>query len=487
MKKVFLLVFIVVSGCVKFCCALTYYVSPSGNNNNNGLSVASAFLTLQHASNTVAPGDSVIVFPGIYSGFYHTTSGTALLPIVFYAQAGAVINAPNSTTNDGINLEGASYIVIEGFKVYGVPRTGIRSVTNDHIIIRNNIADSCGVWGILTGFSEHITIEYNECSRAVQQHGIYFGNSADNPVIRYNVCWGNNDCGIHMNGDASLGGDGIISNALVENNILYDNGYGGGSAINCDGVQNSRIQNNLAFNNHASGISLFRIDGGGGSSGNVVVNNTILQPSDGRWALNISDGSTDNIVFNNILYSYHVFRGSISIDVASMAGFKSDHNIQTNRMSDDGGNTVITLSQWKQSTQLDSNSVIAAPASLFINPVAHDYHLLSNSLAKDIGVTGYYSVSAPASDLEGITRPQGPAPDAGAYEYVVNTGMNEPVQSTINWNLISDNDRIYLFDLSGKMLFKGYKKQLDIHSFSNSLYIIRMADQPKSLKLVLVQ
>src|SRR6185503_4207632 len=191
--------------------SVTYYVSNSGNNNNNGLSILTAFLTIQHASDIVSAGDSVVVLPGIYTGFYHTTSGTASQRIIFSAQAEAVITQPNATTDDGINLEGASYITIEGFKVYGMPRTGIRTVTNDHVIIRNNICDSCQVWGILTGFSDYILIESNICTRAIEQHGIYFGNSADYPVIRNNLCWGNHDCGIHMNGDASLGGDGIIS------------------------------------------------------------------------------------------------------------------------------------------------------------------------------------------------------------------------------------------------------------------------------------
>src|SRR5688572_10857822 len=107
------------------CFAATYYVSPSGNNSSDGLSVATPWLTLQHASNTVVAGDSVIVLPGTYSGFYQTTSGTAGQPIVFSAQPGVLINLPNATTNDGINLEGASYIVIDGFHLYGLPRTGI--------------------------------------------------------------------------------------------------------------------------------------------------------------------------------------------------------------------------------------------------------------------------------------------------------------------------------------------------------------------------
>jgi hypothetical protein len=44
----------------------------------------------------------------------------------------------------------------------------------------------------------------------------------------------------------------------------------------------------------ASGISLYRTDGAAGAKNNVVVNNTILVSSVGRWALNISDGSTGN-------------------------------------------------------------------------------------------------------------------------------------------------------------------------------------------------
>ena len=83
-----------------------------------------------------------------------------------------------------------------------------------------------------------------------------------------------------MNGDINSGGDGIITGAVVEQNIIHDNGLGGGSAINADGVQDSLIENNVLYNNHGSGIALYRIDGGGGSSGNTVINNT-SRPSPG--------------------------------------------------------------------------------------------------------------------------------------------------------------------------------------------------------------
>jgi len=80
--------------------------------------------------------------------------------------------------------------------------------------------------------------------------------------------------------------------------VIYGNGVGGGSGINMDGVTDSLVQNNLLYDNHASGVSLYRIDGATGSKRNVVVNNTIVNASDARWCVNINNGSTDNTVLD---------------------------------------------------------------------------------------------------------------------------------------------------------------------------------------------
>jgi parallel beta-helix repeat protein len=390
----------------------TYYVSNLGNDNGAGSSAA-PWLTLQKAADTVVAGDNVIVRAGTYVGFDIRRDGTAGSRITFSAEPSVLINQRNVRTPDGINLEGADYVTIEGFTVVGMPRTGIRTVTNTGVILRNNRCDQNNTWGILTGFSSNIVIEANECSRSAVEHGIYVSNSADNPTVRGNVLWGNNANGLHMNGDIeSGGGDGIISGALVENNIIYDNGRAGGSGINCDGVQSSLIRNNLIYNTHASGISLYRIDGGGGSTGNVVVNNTVLVAADGRWALNISGGSTSNTVRNNIFYSAHSFRGSLSISADSLASFTSDHNVVMDRFSTDGGDSRITLAQWRSATGQDQNSIIAAPASLFVDIAASNYRLKAGSAAIDAGTSQF----APPRDLAGILRPQGAAVDIGAYE-----------------------------------------------------------------------
>ncbi len=390
----------------------TYFVSNQGNDNQNGAS-ATPWLTLQKAADTVVAGDTVIVRAGTYTGFDLRRDGTAASRITFSAEANVLINQRNVRTPDGINLEGADYVTIEGFAVVGTPRAGIRSVTNTGVVIRNNRCDLNNTWGILTGFSENITIENNECSRSAVEHGIYVSNSADNPTVRGNVLWGNNANGLHMNGDIfSGGGDGIISGALVENNTIYDNGRAGGSGINCDGVQSSLIRNNLIYNTHASGISLYRIDGGGASSGNVVVNNTVLVAADGRWALNIANASVNNVLLNNIFLTEHSFRGSITVSADSLSGLTSDYNVVMDRFSTDGGNTRITLAQWRSATGQDTHSIIATPADLFIDPAISNYQLKAGSPAIDIGTLQ----SAPNRDLAGTARPSGSGIDIGAYE-----------------------------------------------------------------------
>jgi|GEM_PF-1158497 len=389
----------------------TYYVSPTGDDGNSG-GESDPWQTLQKAADSVISGDTVIVRAGNYQGFDLWTDGTEFEPISFRADPGVIIDQPNNRTPDGINLEGADYVVIEGFTVVGMPRTGIRSVLNQGVVIRNNNLDQNGNWGILTGFSYDVLIENNIATRSVQEHGIYVSNSGDRPIIRGNIAWGNRSCGIHMNGDATLGGDGIISGAIVENNILYDNGTGGGSAINADGVQDSVFRNNLIYNTHASGISLYRIDGGGPSSSNLVVNNTILVSSSGRWALNIQHGSTGNRAVNNILLSLHASRGSINVSSDSLTGFVSNHNVVMNRFTLNDGSSVISLAAWQAATGQDVNSLIAAPAQVFVDFAQGDFHLAVGSPAIDAGTSAF----APAFDLEGNPRPAGAAFDIGAYE-----------------------------------------------------------------------
>src|SRR5262245_54419979 len=391
--------------------AADLWVKNGGNDAANGLSPATAWATLGHAADVVNPGDTVHVLDGSYQGFYFDRSGAAGNPITFKAEGAAVrITADNGTTPDGINVENAAYVVIDGFVVDNRTRAGIRTALSQFVTVRNCHTGNNGRWGIFSGFADDFTIEDNETHHSIAEHGIYVSNSGDRPIIRRNHVHDNHANGIHMNGDLSQGGDGTISNALVERNVIHGNGAGGGSGINMDGITNSVVQNNLLYDNHASGVSLYRIDGATGSTGNRVVNNTIVNAADGRWCVNINGGSSGNTVANNVVYNFHSFRGAITIDSASRPGFTSDRNVVLSRFSIDGGDTVIDLAAW-QALGYDLHSVVSTPAALFVVP-GTDFHLLTSAPAVDLGTVA----GAPPVDLEGNPRPVGGGVDAGAYE-----------------------------------------------------------------------
>lgn len=475
--------------------ATNYFVSAGGNNNNSGLSSAQAWATLQYAANKVVAGDSVFVSDGTYVGCYIEATGASAKPIVFKANGNnVVVNQPNNKTQDGINVENCKWIVIDGFRVINQPRAGIRVVESDNCVVRNNYCDANERWGIFTGFAENILIEYNECSNSRVEHGIYFSNSADNPVIRYNKSHHNSKCGIHMNGDIDMGGDGIISNARVEGNIIYENGATGGSGINCDGVVNSVIINNLLYENHASGISLFQIDGGGASTGNKIANNTIINASNARWCLNITDGSTGNVVFNNILINQHPSRGSISVSSNSLTGLACNNNILINRMSKDGDNTTISLAAW-QISGYDGNSLLANNLSdIFLAPASGDYHLKANAQAIDKGsniVSAYVT-----NDIENSSRPQGTAYDIGCYEYGVSNSVQEknsknsfmlfpnPATTTVVISAGRDTT-LEIYNMVGDLL-KSYSclkgsNVIDVSDFSSGIYLVRSGNSCKRL------
>jgi hypothetical protein len=180
-------------------------------------------------------------------------------------------------------------------------------------------------------------------------------NATEAPVIVGMEIRGNRGAGLYINGDLSQGGNGLITGARIERNVIYGNGEKGGSAINCDGIQESLIRDNLLYGNHTSGISLYRIDAAEGARNNVVVNNTIRMAPDGGWAINIKNRSTGNTVSNNVLL-HDGTRGAINIVLDSLSGFASDHNAVTNRFSKDDGESSVTLAQWRNATNQDGNS-----------------------------------------------------------------------------------------------------------------------------------
>jgi fibronectin type 3 domain-containing protein len=410
-----------------------YFVAPTGNDGNTGSS-ASPWLTLQKAANSVNPGDVVTVQAGNYTGFNITKSGTASAPITFQANPGAVINHPASWggLNFGINASGPSYNVIQGFTITAQPSDplwddGIRmggifpggAIPNwaTGNIIRNNtvqlrvvpVGDQTSNHDqlpIFTSWQTGLIIQNNTASGGWDS-GIYVSNSSSNYTIQGNTIFNVGGNGIHNNGDASQGGPGVNTNALIQNNIIHDVGFGiGGQAISCDGLQNSRIQNNLIYNTWSKGISLYVVNASAGSTNNLVVNNTVLTGDSGSTgvAMRIDGGSTGNQIYNNIFYNtvaggwpYEVDGGAETID----------YNVVM-----DPAEAGANLQAW-HSWGYDLHGILATPSALFVNPTGGNFQLKAGSPAIDVGT----ATGAPSADLLGNPRPSGNGYDLGAYEY----------------------------------------------------------------------
>jgi hypothetical protein len=395
--------------------ASTYYVSGSGSNANPGSSAA-PFATIQKAADVAQPGDTIVVRAGMYAGARFSRSGTPAAPIVLRGEAGAVVNAPGPLNSNGDNIwvRNASWVTIEGLEVRAAGRAGIavQAEPDDEshgVVLRDNVCHHNTRWGIFTAYAEGLLIVGNETSYSAVEHGIYISNSADNPVVRRNVVHHNHASGIQLNADPLLPGDKIISNALVEENVIYENGVGGGAAINLASVTDSRIVNNLLYDNRSSGIAGWD-DGVGpqwGSHDNEFVHNTIVQASNGRWAVSLQNGSSDNTLRNNILLHLGT-RGSVDIDSGSMEGLASDYNVIMDRFAVD--EEFITAADWRAYGH-DDNSVFGTTATLFESAASDDYRLRAGSPAVDAGTAAGAQV-----DLNGVWRPQGEGYDIGAYE-----------------------------------------------------------------------
>ena len=402
-----------------------YYVSPNGSDTASG-DASAPLLTIQRAANLVSAGDTVNVRAGNYTGFVlgydFVTSGTASAPIVFQADPDAapgsvVIVARNNKTAVGIDIEpGCNYVTVAGFVIdgaqigSGVVKYGIKATGNYDAVLNNTVKNLGNVVaGIHINGADGVRVEGNTVygttalGNPLKGHGIYIANG-DGYVVRGNTIHDNEFIGLHVNGDPN-----VVSNALIENNVIYNNGKAG---INCDGLTDSVVRNNLIYGYTSYGISMYQIDAGSPSSNNLIVNNTIAAPASGAdAAIRIKNGGTGNTVRNNVLLGGSGVFLSTSAD--SLSGLVSDYNVVGSLYRNDDTGSTTSLSAWRTSSGQDAHSIVATATQLFANAAGGDFHLKSGSLGIDAGT----ATGAPVTDFEGTSRPSGAGYDIGFDEY----------------------------------------------------------------------
>jgi hypothetical protein len=302
----------------------TYYISPNGNDSNNGLTPDKSWLSPNHALNC---GDTILALPGNYSAgnFGSGKWGTVACPSnnnVAWLKCSVFDGCKIVTNgNDGMRIS-SSYWGVQGWEITNTngscfsatPPTFSPAI--HHIIFANNIANGCKS----NGFSSYPF--YSGKNQGSVDYIEIIGN------LVYNAAGGNNLCfsGISIyepqNTDTNLGTHIYIAQNFAWNNVggptCPGNSDGNGIILDdFNGDQSGMInpysgqtvvENNIVIGNGSAGIAPFHNT----KSPVFVLNNT----SYGNYTDPYHQGSyKGEILYNwssNITSKYNITQSTIA-------------------------------------------------------------------------------------------------------------------------------------------------------------------------------
>ena len=345
----------------------TYYVSGTGNDNNNGLNEGAAFRTLGTAVYRMKTGDTLYVMNGTYDKgftlFNFNGSANNWTTIKAYPGATPIIK----TTGSGINIFSSSYVRVEGLDLEGNrenitleyalqqkdnlnnPLTnssgievkswtdgqGVGGTNSHHIVISGNTVRDFPGGGIGAMDSDYITFEKNIVSGnawyspyGAQGLGLNRTFNIDNNttdykmIIKDNIVYDNQSLvpwsvagkiteghGIMLDTtNQSKDGTPYLGKTLIANNVVYNNGNSG---IDAYEAKNVDIVNNTVYQNSRVVANTGEIKVN--YSENVRVENNIMYASDNQ-AANVLNYSTNVNFDHNLVYNSNVFQSSDSLN-----------------------------------------------------------------------------------------------------------------------------------------------------------------------------
>jgi hypothetical protein len=407
----------------------TYYVSPYGNDANNGLSTATSWRTISHAvdasSNSgVAPGDTVLVLPGTYvEQVWFSRSGSAQEYIKLKSSTSrAALIRPPANAYSTVSVM-ASHVAILGFDVQGGAghaidgsiSSGGRALRNHHIVIANNYVHDSGGGGIEMAWGDYYTIEWNlaekNCARnPYHTSGIslYQLNASDtatgvHSVVRYNISRHNSETSAITSQHTD--GNGIIIDDA--NNTQASTGRSGAY------VHETLVEGNLVYGNGGKGLQV--------TWSNYVVarDNTFYKnnrdnANPGTWRGELSYNFSSHGTFaNNIMvadtsvnrYNTAIGDQTVSAQWPTSGGQWID-NLTFNGTAGATSIAIDSTTSKIVGTVSGKDPKFVAPS---LDPAVANFHLQSGSPAAGVG----YALSASQVDLLGRLR--GTPASLGAY------------------------------------------------------------------------
>ena len=416
-----------------------YYVSPDGNDANDGKTLDKAWKSLSFAAFYMGnKGYDVVNTVLVADGTYYESSeikpngviGTKEKPALFKSINKWGAKIISTSPYHGIFICNCQYFTLDGFYLdfpeekdhhFGIAAfNDSDSKVSNHITIRNCIVTNAPSSGIQINGTDNVIIENNMVfHNALKEDGnngsgisIYEPKacpesmSADDNewgvIIRNNYIWQNNCLHPCPGFSYQTDGNGIIiddykwsqngnkypytKETLVENNLVFDNG---GRGIHVFISDNVTIRNNTVYQNgwtvmqhnaYGNGINLEQ------GSGHTVVNNAVVTlGSIPSTALNDSCKGT--------VYRNNVVVGTVKVD--GLNGFPTDASISS-------GNKIVDPAQTDDLR--------------FFNPSVDLVFLNFSPVEGSILLNAGYTKNAPDVDLTGAQRDLSDGVTIGAYE-----------------------------------------------------------------------
>jgi hypothetical protein len=387
---------------------IAFYVATTGSDSNPG-TLSSPWRTIQHAADSVHPGDTVYVRGGVYNEAVNiSVSGSAIAgPITFQTYPGeqAIVDGtglvPSTSGPQGlINITNQSYVSIQGFEIRNY-RTSSASATpagiwvsgsGSNIQLLNNV-----IHGIVT------TSETTGNAFGIAVYGTSAPASLDSVTIS-----GNQVYDLRTGQSESVNVDGNVTNFVIANNLVHDNDNIGIDVIGFEGVSpdpaydyarsgtvsGNTIYNISAINNPGEGNQYdangIYVDGG---SQVVIERNLIHNVDIGIEMASEHRGHVTSFVIarNNLVYSTNSAGMTIGGYASNVGG--TDHcTIVNNTLfqndTKNTGSSEFQIQYYATNNVFKNNIVYASPQGLFVsnytssepNPADMDYNLYYSSL-----------------------------------------------------------------------------------------------------------